>query len=48
MPLLRSRIAVRRARWRFMKVFLVAMGLLAAIYAVFVVMRLAVERLPWA
>ena len=47
MPLLRSRMAVRRARWMFMKVFLVAMAVLAAVYAVFVLTRVAVERLPW-
>jgi hypothetical protein len=46
-PVLRSRIAIRRARWMFMKIFLVAMALLAAIYALLVVTHL-VERLRWA
>ena len=48
MPLLRSRIAVRRARWAFMKVFYVAMGLLAALFALALLARLGMERLPWA
>ena len=48
MPLLRSRMAVRRARWAFMKVFFLAMGLLAAPFAMVLLARLGLERLPWA
>jgi hypothetical protein len=43
MPLLRSRAAVRRTRWAFLKVFFLAMGLLAAIYALLVLVRLVVR-----
>jgi len=48
MPLLRSRMAVRRARWTFTKVFFIAMGLLAAVFALALFARLGMERLPWA
>ena len=41
MPLLRSRGAVRRARWGFLKVFFLTMGLLAALFFLFVFVRLA-------
>ena len=42
MPLLRSRAAVRRARWGFLKVFFAVMGMLAVIYALLLLVRLAV------
>jgi len=48
MPLLRSRMAVRRARWAFMKRFFLAMGLLAVLFALALLARLGMERLPWA
>ena len=39
MPLLRSRRAVRRARWSFLRVFFLAMGLLAGLFAALLVGR---------
>lgn len=48
MPLLRSRTVVRRSRWKFMKVFFVAMGLMAALFSLIVLARVAMEWLPWA
>jgi len=42
MPLLRSRAAVRRARWGFLKVFFTVMGLLAVLFALLLVVRLVV------
>ena len=39
MPLLRSRLAVRRARWSFLRVFFLAMGALAAVLAALLVGR---------
>jgi hypothetical protein len=43
MPLLRSRSAVRRARWIFLKVFFLAMGLLAVVYVLAVLVRVVAE-----
>ena len=43
MPLLRSRSAVRRARWTFLKVFFLAMGLLAVVYVLAVLARVIAE-----
>jgi hypothetical protein len=39
MPLLRSRFAVRRARWAFLKVFFPVMALVAVLYVLLVLMR---------
>jgi hypothetical protein len=43
MPLLRSRAAVRRARWAFVKVFFLAMGWLAVAWALLLLARAVVE-----
>ena len=43
MPLLRSRGAVRRARWEFLKVFFLTMGLLAALFFLFIVVQVVGE-----
>ena len=43
MPLLRSRFAVRRARAAFLTVFFLAMGLLAAVYLLLVLLRMVAE-----
>ena len=48
MPLLRSRIAVRRTRWAFMKVFFFVMALMAALFSLTVLAGLVMELLPWA
>jgi hypothetical protein len=40
MPLLRSRAAVRRARWAFLKVFFLTMGLLSVLFVLFMLVRL--------
>ena len=43
MPLLRSRGDVRRARWGFLKVFFLTMGLLAALFFLFIVVQVVGE-----
>jgi len=43
MPLLRSRHAVRRARWSFLRVFFLSMGLLAILFAALLVGRVVWE-----
>jgi hypothetical protein len=45
MPLLRSRSSVRRARWTFMKVFFVAVGLLVGVFALLLLARVALGRI---
>jgi hypothetical protein len=39
MPLLRSRGDVRRARWGFLKVFFLTMGVLAALFFLLILLR---------
>ena len=47
MPLLRSRSAVRRARWAFMKVFFALMGIVALVFTLVILARVFGERLLW-